>query len=95
VAWSDPVGTDVGERLRPVRVNVSLEYRVESGRPRHRGDRTYQREEVKVERSVRLNFSSAVLDPGSGPAAIATGVAQQLYRRLTFEGWPVKQREAE
>lgn len=89
----DPVGPDTAERLRPVVVHVEIEYRPERTSTRMRGGRQVVDDSHNLAtRKYVLNLSSDALHPSEGPKMIATTLAQQLYKRLVFEGWPDQQR---
>lgn len=89
----DPVGADVGERLRAIHVRISMEYHVENPKLRRRGDRIYPREDIRVHRTYVVNIGCEALDPETGPDLIAITTARRLRRYLVYEGWPRKTRD--
>jgi hypothetical protein len=78
----------VSERLNPVRIEVRVQYYVPNERVRLRGGKLARREDVLEERFIDLILSVAATDPINGPQMIAREVAQKVYKRLTWEGWP-------
>lgn len=92
----DGPGPDVGERHGGVHMSFSMRYHVPNpAPPRHRGGRTYPREQLLIHRGYTIAAGPEAMDPLRGPAIIARLLAQFVYRRLTFEGWPRRIREHE
>jgi hypothetical protein len=99
----DPVGTDVGERHRPIEVYVSLKVPRPNPKPRQRGWREYDREWIWVTRGpYTFMISSKALEGGwgdpraaqedlEGLAYLRVELDKQLSRRLREEGWPDRQ----
>jgi len=82
----DPVGTDVGERLIAVSPFVVIPVRIPSGRPRQRGNRTYQRERVTVQRTIPISVTDEVLDGHGNPNDMESAgwamLCREVYRQL-------------
>lgn len=87
----DPVGSDVGERLVAVSPLVIVPVRIPSDRPRQRGNRTYRRERMTVQRTFSISVSDDVLDGWGDPNDPDTKgwalLCREVYRQL-WKGRP-------
>ena len=89
----NPAGADVGERLRVIHLRILMRYHEPSSRLRRRRERIYPREDQAIERAFLINVGCEALDPDHGAEMVATQVAQGLYKRLVYEGFPRKFRD--
>jgi ParB-like chromosome segregation protein Spo0J len=88
-AAEDPVGSDVAERLHPVRFTVSASYYMPSERTRMRGNKEYPREAELTERAAWMfNFGAQALS--WTPQQMAQELGRAIWRKLEYEGWPVQ-----
>jgi hypothetical protein len=94
--WQDPVGPDVAERYRTVRVTLSIDYSLPSDEERTRGVRRYRRESEdvswRIEATVNHRALEGLGDPRSpraesGLAYLLQEVMRQAWRRAA-PSWP-------
>lgn len=85
----DGPGTDVGERMHAVQVNLVITGLVPPRQMRHRGDQLYPREWVPAYWSQQMAFSEQAFEEGS-EEELALGIARRFLRAARQEGWPPK-----
>jgi hypothetical protein len=92
----DDPGPDVAERLRAVYITVAIAYHVPNAKTRTRnGVPDQPREDIAMERTIQTVMTEDAMHPLRGPALMANHVGQLVYKRLTYEGWPLQVRKVE